>query len=417
MSKNFGLPYMGSKNRIAKELITEIIWNEPNAETFIDLFAGGCAMTHAAILSRRFKQVIANDINAMPKLFKDAILGKYRNEKRWISRDEFHKLKDTDMYVKSCWSFGNNGDNYLYSEHLEPYKKAYHYAKVFGDFSLFNQFAPYIGKELKDNNWRKCIKANYERIKKDYSNWFLSQLKYNPDEVEALLNATQADYNAEAERIRQYLRNALNQSGKTQADINKYLGNQMANHYFGKSQWQLPTKEAYEKLQEILPLEKPYTEISKIIIGIKYKLQSLQSLQSLESLQNLERLQRLQSLERLQRLQRLQRLESLSNILEISQGSYKDFKLPKADECVIYCDIPYKGTQGYHHDGEKLEFDYEAFYNWVREKSKDGYKIYISEYQMPSDFKEILAIDTNSRLNDKSPKKVKEKLFKKVIDE
>ena len=31
---------------------------------------------------------------------------------------------------------------------------------------------------------------------------------------------------------------------------------------------------------------------------------------------------------------------------------------------------------------------------------------------MPSDFKEILAIDTNSRLNDKSPKKVKEKLFK-----
>ena len=31
---------------------------------------------------------------------------------------------------------------------------------------------------------------------------------------------------------------------------------------------------------------------------------------------------------------------------------------------------------------------------------------------MPSDFKEILAIDTNSRLSSKSPKKVKEKLFK-----
>ena len=34
------------------------------------------------------------------------------------------------------------------------------------------------------------------------------------------------------------------------------------------------------------------------------------------------------------------------------------------------------------------------------------------EYQMPSDFTEILTIETNSRLNDKSPKKVKEKLFK-----
>ena len=40
MSKNFGLPYMGSKNRIAKELITELIWNEPNAQIFIDFFAG-----------------------------------------------------------------------------------------------------------------------------------------------------------------------------------------------------------------------------------------------------------------------------------------------------------------------------------------------------------------------------------------
>lgn len=308
MSKNFGLPYMGSKNRIAKELITEIIWNEPHAQIFIDLFAGGCAMSHAAILSGKYKRVIANDINAMPTLFKDAILGKYRDEKRWISRDEFHKLKDTDMYVKSCWSFGSRGATYMYGEHLEPYKKAYYYAKVFGDFSLFNQFAPYIEQELKDNNWRKYIKTNHERIKKDYSKWLLTDIKYSSS-----------------------------------------------------------------------------------------RLQSLQSLQRLQSLE---------------RLERLERLENLSDTLEISQQSYQDFKLPKADECVIYCDIPYKGTQGYSHDGAKLEFDYEAFYQWVREKSKQGYKIYISEYQMPSDFKELLAIEAQSRLNDKSPKKVKEKLFK-----
>ena len=308
MSKNYGLPYMGSKNRISKELITEIIWNEPNAQIFIDLFAGGCAMSHAAILSGKFKKVIANDINAMPKLFKDAIMGKYRDEKRWISRDEFHKLKDIDMYVKSCWSFGNDGKTYLYGKQIEPYKKAYHYARVFGDFSLFNQFAPYIEQELKDNNWRKYIKTNHERIKRDYSKWLSTDIKY-----------------------------------------------------------------------------------------------------SSSSLQSLQRLERLQSLER---LERLERLENLSDTLEISQGSYQDFKLPKADECVIYCDIPYKGTQGYHHDGEKLEFDYEAFYQWVRDKAKQGYKIYISEYQMPSDFKEILTIDTSSRLSSKSPKKVKEKLFK-----
>lgn len=70
MTKSYGLPYMGSKNRIAEKIITEIIWNEPNAEIFVDLFAGGCAISHAAILSGSFKKVYANDINAMPKASK-----------------------------------------------------------------------------------------------------------------------------------------------------------------------------------------------------------------------------------------------------------------------------------------------------------------------------------------------------------
>ena len=385
---------MGSKSKIAEKLLSEIINRKPEAEIFIDLFAGGCAMSHAAILSGKFKKVIANDINEMPTLFKDAILGKYRDEMRWISRDEFHKLKDTDMYIKSCWSFGNNGQTYLYGEHLEPYKKAYHYARVFGDFSLFNQFAPYIEQE-NGGNLRKYIKTNQERIKCDYMHWFCSQLGYNRDEIATLLKATQADYDTEAEKIRTYLRNALNQSGKTQADIDRYLGNQMSGHYFGKSQWCLPTKEAYEKLQEILPLDKPYTEISKIITGIKYKLQNLQNLQ------------------RLQRLQSLERLENLSDILEISQGSYKDFKLPEPSKCVIYCDIPYKGTKEYYNDGKKIEFDHNEFYDWVREKSNQGYSIFISEYECPDDFKEILSIDFNCSFSSSGVKKTKEKLYTK----
>ena len=393
MSKNFGLPYMGSKNRIAEKIITEIIWNEPNAQIFIDLFAGGCAMSHAAILSRRFKKVIANDINAMPKLFKDAIKGKYRDEKRWISRDEFHKLKDTDMYVKSCWSFGNNGKSYLYGQYLEPFKKAYHYARVFGDFSLFNQFAPYIEQE-NGGNLRKYIKDNYERIKKDYSKWFYSfysQLEYSRDEVESMLNATQADYDTEAEKIRQYLRNALNQSGKTQADIDRYLNNNMAGHYFGKSQWELPTKENYEKLQEILPIEKPYTEISKIIKGINYKLQSLERLQSLQSLQSLERLER----------------------LEIHQGCYKEVELPKPSECVIYCDPPYINTVGYLSGS----FNHNEFYDWCIEKAKQGYKVFISEYDMPRKrFKSVCSVAKRQQLHHLGAGAIKqEHLFMPIV--
>ena len=36
MSKNFGLPYMGSKNRIAKQIITEIMCNKQNDKIDIE---------------------------------------------------------------------------------------------------------------------------------------------------------------------------------------------------------------------------------------------------------------------------------------------------------------------------------------------------------------------------------------------
>ena len=109
MKKNLGLPYMGSKSKIAEKILSEIIKAKPEAEIFIDLFAGGCAMSHSALIRGAFKKVFANDLNKAPQLFKDVIDGKYRDNKRWISRDEFFKLRETDEFVKSVWSFGNNG--------------------------------------------------------------------------------------------------------------------------------------------------------------------------------------------------------------------------------------------------------------------------------------------------------------------
>ena len=44
---NYGLPYKGSKNRIAKKILDVL----PAAPVLYDVFAGGCAITHAALLS------------------------------------------------------------------------------------------------------------------------------------------------------------------------------------------------------------------------------------------------------------------------------------------------------------------------------------------------------------------------------
>jgi site-specific DNA-adenine methylase len=134
----YGIPYKGSKNSIAEWIIAEL----PRANTFVDLFMGGGAVTHAALVSGKYKNFIINDIDGrMPKLFLDCINGKYTtdNHTEWISREEFFKKKDTDAYIALVWSFGNNGKDYLYSKEIEPFKKAYHYAVFFDDYSLLEQ--------------------------------------------------------------------------------------------------------------------------------------------------------------------------------------------------------------------------------------------------------------------------------------
>ena len=129
----YGLPYMGSKNKIARKIVETL----PRAEYFVDLFCGGCAVTHAAILSGKYKKFIINDISdGLPRLFLDAINGKYQNENRWISRDEFFRMKNFDPYVSTCWSFGSGGFSYIYSREQEPFKRALHFARIFGDCSL-----------------------------------------------------------------------------------------------------------------------------------------------------------------------------------------------------------------------------------------------------------------------------------------
>jgi hypothetical protein len=109
----YGVPYKGSKNQIAEWVVD----NLPKAEYFVDLFCGGCAVTHRALISGKYQRFIINDIDGrMPKLFLDAVHGKYtvENHPEWVSREEFHKLKDSDAYVAMIWSFGNNGKDYIY---------------------------------------------------------------------------------------------------------------------------------------------------------------------------------------------------------------------------------------------------------------------------------------------------------------
>nr|DAL02667.1 MAG TPA: DNA adenine methylase [Caudoviricetes sp.] len=168
----YGVPYQGSKNKIADWVVDHL----PDGKTLVDLFAGGCAVTHAAILAGKWENFIINDLGDAPEVFENAVNGKYANEKRWISREDFFNLKDSDPYVSIVWSFGNNRRDYLYGKDIEPIKKAIHYARVFNDDSLMNQLKEsnknerLVSQERTENLQRLQSLQRLQRLQLDYRN-------------------------------------------------------------------------------------------------------------------------------------------------------------------------------------------------------------------------------------------------------
>ena len=135
----FGMPYKGSKNAIAEKIISVL----PPAEHFYDLFGGGGAISHCALLSGKYKHVHYNELDPLIfKGFKMAVNGEFKNENRWISREDFFKLKDSDPYVAICFSFGNNCKNYCYSKDKEHFKRAVHNFLFFNNKTEIERFVP-----------------------------------------------------------------------------------------------------------------------------------------------------------------------------------------------------------------------------------------------------------------------------------
>ena len=353
---SYGVSYLGSKNKIA----AEVVYNLPSAPLLIDVFAGGGAITHAALLSHRFGSILANDYDCGAlQLFYRASHGliDFKEErKRWVSREDFKRLKDTDPIVRYNWSFSNGGRNYLYSKDREPYKRAYHFALNCNDWTEWNA----IGLE-KFEPTRQSIRAHAEEIKDIYIRWWLKHNCYE-GEIEALIANLKQDIERQSEELRQWLCEALTDAGITQAEVGRRLNTQMHGHYFGKSQWEFPTKEAYDQMRTFMPkLDKEYEQV----VGL-YKLRK-----SLESLEYLHRLESLESLENLHSLERL----------TISKADYKDIFVSEPTT-VIYCDPPYINTSGYEDAIRESGFNHAEFYDWC--EAQKGLVV-LSEYTVPAD--------------------------------
>lgn len=113
---SYGAPYKGSKNNIAKWVVKHF----PPAHTFVDLFAGGGAVTHCAILSNKFEEFIMNDLGKAPDIFLATIKGEFEGYSTVPTREEFFASEDEAL--KLIYSFGNNSNDYLWSKEIEGVK-------------------------------------------------------------------------------------------------------------------------------------------------------------------------------------------------------------------------------------------------------------------------------------------------------
>ena len=158
MNKTYGLSYQGSKSKIAKEIINVL----PANDYLVDLFAGGCAITHCGMLSKKWKCFIANDITCSAKAF-EAVINHTTNidfeHPQLITREKFKEIAgdndNVDNFLLSIiWSFGNNRRTYIYGEDKEQLKN-YIFLMIYGKTSKirFNNYKLF----LKENSKNKDI--------------------------------------------------------------------------------------------------------------------------------------------------------------------------------------------------------------------------------------------------------------------
>lgn len=131
-----GIPYMGSKRKLAGDILHFITQRHHGITDLYDLFGGGGSISFTAVKDYRFN-VHYNELNS--HIYH---LVKYLKENKtlepkfyeWVTREMFfeqvEKTNDqADWYsgfVMSCWSFGNSQNSYLYGADIENLKYLAH---------------------------------------------------------------------------------------------------------------------------------------------------------------------------------------------------------------------------------------------------------------------------------------------------
>jgi len=191
-TKKYGIPYQGSKSKI----IDQIAKYFPPAENFYDLFGGGFSVSHYMLENRKksYKNFHYNELRkGLCELIQHSINGKYNYnvfKPEWISRERFFKEKESNAYIKIIWSFGNNGESYLFGKDIEDKKRSMHMACVFDEFDDF------MKQTFKIDKWPNSLDITGKRL-------YLKKLINSRVELERLQRLEQLERLQQLQQLQQ----------------------------------------------------------------------------------------------------------------------------------------------------------------------------------------------------------------------
>jgi len=127
MARHYGIPYMGSKQKLVDKIIPFILKRHPNTDSFYDLFGGGGSV--ALYVARKYPHLDvvygerSKAICALMQHIKDG--GNIPTD--FVTRPEFLRLYTADDWfagvLQTCWTFGNNQKSYLYGLPIQDFKE------------------------------------------------------------------------------------------------------------------------------------------------------------------------------------------------------------------------------------------------------------------------------------------------------
>ena len=398
--RKYGSAYQGSKSKIADDIISLL----PARKYFIDAFSGGGALAHCALESGKFEHIIANDLQTKDILEAHFLWTPEQHlefQKKWITKEEFEQTND--LYIKTCWSFSNNRKAYIYSKACYEYKRRLHNAICFGKYK---EFEDYCGIDLSEidsyddlNERRKAARRAILKALKPYSfkETINSNTHISKEIYDAILGGNKDWRNLAGNRLdHKCIDRLLRVQSMDATEQSKGLG----------------------MLQSLQSTES--SEHDKCVKNILYlenleRTKQSKGLENIISSQNLEHTKQGKNVESLAQQENLLRSKNItaSNI-SITSVSYDEIDLPDPNETVIICDPPYRDTQGY-----QVEFDNDKFEQWCIDKAREGYEVFVCEYNIENpSFEEIWSKEViNIGGGNKNQKRSIEKLYHvKVLD-